>query len=115
MTYETDIDISIYEKEKWNTLLKDDIDQLPKKIAEQYNAKKYDCIGGFYAQFGDNSYLTIDLCSGGSNYYDEVIFYSGSRNYIIDCAYEIANNDLVFQIEDNTYIVHWNVVENVAA
>lgn len=61
--------------------------------------------GILYVEFDDGSHLNYDLCSGQSNYYDDVVWSSpdGRRDVTLDCEYSL--NDIEFQIDDDTYFV----------
>lgn len=62
--------------------------------------------GVFRVGFGDGSSLNFDLCSGLSNYWDDIVWTSadGRRDIILDCEYEL--DDIEFEEAGTTYIVH---------
>lgn len=62
--------------------------------------------GVFRVEFGDGSSLNFDLCSGLSNYWDDIVWTSadGRRDIILDCEYEL--DDIEFEEAGTTYIVH---------
>lgn len=64
--------------------------------------------GIFYVTFDDGSSLTYDLCSGQSNYYDDVVWTSadGSRDVVLECTFEL--DDIEFDIDGVKYIVSIN-------
>ena len=61
--------------------------------------------GVFAVDFDDGSFLTWDLCSGSSNYYDNVVWTSpdGDEDITLDCEYEL--DDIEVEIESELYIV----------
>lgn len=64
--------------------------------------------GIFAVPFDDGSCLTYDLCSGQSNYYDNVVWTSadGKRSAVLDCTFELA--DIGFSIDGTQYFVKIN-------
>ena len=64
--------------------------------------------GVFEAVFDDGSRLTYDLCSGRSNYYDDVVWTGadGKRSAVLDCTFELA--DIEFSIDGTRYFVKIN-------
>ena len=64
------------------------------------------CEGIFAVKFADGSSLNFDLCSGTTNYFDDVVWTSadGSRDVILDCEY--ALDDIEFEHEGVIYLVH---------
>ena len=59
----------------------------------------------FSVTFDDGSSLNFDLCSGTSNYWDDVVWTSadGNTDVTLDCEYELDNIEV--DIEGETYIV----------
>lgn len=74
------------------------------ELIEQ-GANTYQCDGIFCATFDDGSYINYDLCSGSTNYYDDVVWTSadGSRDVVLDCEFEL--DDIEVEIESELYIV----------
>lgn len=64
------------------------------------------CEGIFAVEFADGSSLNFDLCSGTSNYFDDVVWTSadGSHDVVLDCEYEL--DDIEFEYEGALYSVH---------
>lgn len=62
--------------------------------------------GIFAVRFSDGSTLTYDLCSGQSNYFDDVVWTSadGTHDIVLDCMYEL--DDIEFEHDGVTYCVH---------
>ena len=75
---------------------------------ENAGAEKDAFEGVFGVTFADGSTLTWDLCSGHSNYYDNVVWTSSdcSMERVLDCAYEL--DDIEFEAGGATYIVSIN-------
>lgn len=62
--------------------------------------------GIFAVTFEDGSVFTYDLCSGGSNYYDNMVFIDpDGYEYALDCDYELSDR-IEFDIDGNTYVIH---------
>ena len=61
--------------------------------------------GLFYVEFDNGATMTIDLCSGQHNYWDDVVWTSpdGKRDVVLDCNYEL--DDIEVEIESELYIV----------
>ena len=72
-------------------------------------AKKDDYIGVTVAEFPDGNYITIDLTSGDSNYYDNIILYDkdGQELVVEDCNYELS--DFYVMYGGDIYIVELEV------
>lgn len=62
--------------------------------------------GIFYVEFDNGATITIDLCSGGSNYYDNVVWTSPDRtnDVTLDCEYEL--DDIEVEIDGELYFVN---------
>lgn len=62
--------------------------------------------GIFSVTFDDGSSLNYDLCSGSSNYWDDVVWTSadGRTDITLDCAFEL-DDEIEFEIESETYII----------
>lgn len=75
-------------------------DELMKQGADTHHSE-----GIFCVTFDDGSSLNFDLCSGSTNYYDDVVWSSadGSVDITLDCEYELG--DIEFDIVGETYIV----------
>lgn len=61
--------------------------------------------GIFFTKFDDGSSINFDLCSGLSNYWDDVVWTSpdGNHDVILDCEYELG--DIEVEIEGDLYVV----------
>ena len=61
--------------------------------------------GIFFVQFNDGSSLNFDLCSGTTNYWDDVVWTSadGNRDIILNCEYKLG--DIEFEVDDALYTV----------
>lgn len=89
----------------------DDSKEMLDKI-EKLNARQDDYIGLFEIDINDKYSLTIDLCSGDSNYYDNIVIWQKNGNYYneidyLDCDFEIGNDIILekeyFDFLDNDY------------
>lgn len=61
--------------------------------------------GIFFVKFADGSSLNFDLCSGTTNYWDDVVWTSadGKRDVTFECEYELG--DIEFEEDGALYIV----------
>lgn len=59
----------------------------------------------FFIKFDNGSTMSINLCSGLHNYYDDVVWTSadGKRNVVLDSGFEL--DDIEVEIESELYIV----------
>lgn len=109
MKYEKVLNMSNEELNHYNALLELDLDEsLPyynKHDIERLGAKTDDYIGIATIEFENGNYITIDIASGNSNYYDNIVLYSecGEELYVLDCFYKLDSFE--FDFEDCTYIV----------
>ena len=109
MRYVEKFRISVEELKHYNELLQLDLEEdLPfynKDDIERLGAKKDDYIGIGVIEFENGNYLTIDIASGTSNYYDNIVLYSecGEELYVLDCDYKIDSFE--FDFEDSTYVI----------
>lgn len=62
--------------------------------------------GIFYVEFDNGATMTIDLCSGRCNYYDNVVWTSADRTHdvTLDCEYELDNIEV--EIDGELYFVN---------
>lgn len=83
-----------------------------KRMAEFLDAKRDDCIPLFDIKFDNGHSITIDVCSGNENYYDNNVLY-GENGFVLatfDCMYSIDKR-MEFNFNDVTYIVELNIAE----
>lgn len=61
--------------------------------------------GILYVKFDNGSFLTWDLCSGQSNYYDNVVWTSADEknDVTLECTFEL--DDIEFEIDSELYII----------
>ena len=108
MKYEETINIPKSEYERINRLLA--IESLEEMTDEQLRAvgANTDVHEGVYGvTFEDGCMLRYDLCSGFSNYWDDVLFVNGESEYVPECTFEL--DDFELKINENTYVVHLNI------
>lgn len=69
------------------------------------------CEGIFSVTFDDGSVMNFDLCSGQSNYYDDVVWTSpdGAYDVVLDCEYEL--DDIEVEIDSEIYLV--NIIKDL--
>ena len=94
----------------YNELLQLDLDDcLPYYNEDDINrlgARKDDYIGIACIEFDNGNYVTIDLASGGSNYYDNIVLWNkeGKELMCLDCDYSLSNFD--FEYENDIYHIY---------
>jgi len=83
---------------------------LSEKEISKYKFRTNSCETIFNVKFEDNSTLTYELCSGDSNYYDNVVWRSADGiEETIECSFRLFN-EIEIEINSNKYIV--NLIEN---
>ena len=62
--------------------------------------------GIFEVSFEDGTSFSYDLCSGSSNYYDNMVFYD-KEGYesVFDCDYEL-DRKIEFDVGENSYVIN---------
>ena len=112
MIYREVVEIEKITLDRWNFLLSKDFDDMTDEEMEKYNAKPYDSEGGFYVEFRDGSNVTIDLASGDTNYYDDVVWHSADNNtdIVFDCSYGIGKKTDELTVNNDSYIIEWKIV-----
>lgn len=107
MEYKSKLKISEEKLNYYNELLSLDLDEcLPyynKDDIERLNARIDDYIGIARVDFENGNYLMIDIASGSSNYYDNVVLCDkfDRELYVLDCEYKI--NSFTFEYENDIY------------
>lgn len=114
MTYKGKVNITQEELNYYNELLQLDLEEnLPyynKHDIERLGAKTDDYIGIRTITFENGNYITIDLASGTSNYYDNIVLWNKNNEElsVSDCNYEISNFSLFY--EEDIYDICFEVV-----
>lgn len=109
MEYAGSYELTKKQLDYYNELLLVDLEDEEK--ANDIGASKDDYIGIGCIEFGNGNYLTIDLASGGSNYYDNVVLWNnkGEELMCLDCDYNLGNFE--FEYENDKYCVYL-IVDN---
>ena len=106
MVYRETIKIKKEVLERVNALL--DIEELGEYTEEQklLNPKQDDFIGLMLIDFKNGNSITIDVCSGTGNYYDNCVLKDkdGYEITCFDCNYSI-DKEMEFNYENDTYII----------
>ena len=109
MKYEETVFIKKEEYEKINQLLEiESLEEMTDNELLAAGANTHVCKGVYGVVFDDGSSLQYNLCSGASNYWDDVIFSNDVGDYVLDCTYEFG--DIEVEIDGNTYSVKLNIV-----
>lgn len=69
----------------------------------------WDC--GFQFNFKNGTKIFIDIRSGSSNYYDDIMWKSDDDEVLFDCNYEL-NEENEFCIDDDTYYCNFEFEED---
>lgn len=103
-----------------NRLLQDidfDDDSLEmQKLVKELNARQDDNIGLFSIDINKDYVLTIDIASGTSNYYDDIVIWKKGENKLdynevacLECDFEIGNDIILekeyFEFLDDNYTI----------
>lgn len=113
MEYKAKFKINGDKLKYYNELLQLDLEEsLPyynKQDIERLGAIKDDYIGIATIEFENNNYITIDLASGDSNYYDNIVLYDekGNELYVLDCDYNL--NSFEFTYNNDKYIIEMEI------
>lgn len=78
---------------------------------EAAGVRDNDCEGIFTAVFDDGSTLNFDLCSGSSNYFDDVVWTSadGKTDVVLECGFELS--DIEFEANGEIYAVNLDITD----
>ena len=112
MTYKEKVKIPQEELNWYNDLLKLDLEDNTTQNEhdiKRLSAKIDDYIGIRTIEFENGNYITIDLASGTSNYYDNIVLYNkeGQELMVSDCSYEINSFSLFY--EEDIYDIEFEV------
>lgn len=105
--HEKTVVISADEFDRINRLLSiESLESMTESELLAVGANTHHCEGVLYVEFDDGSSLTYDLCSGTSNYFDDVVWTSADKSHdvVLDCEYELG--DIEFEYEGAVYFVH---------
>ena len=109
MIYVEEFKIAKEQLDYYNKLLQVDLDccspYYNEEEIEKLNAKIDDYIGIGVAEFKNGCYATIDIASGSSNYYENIVLYNkdGEELDVNDCTYELNSVELF--CDEDTYII----------
>lgn len=112
MTYKGKFKVNASDLKHYEELLYlDNFEDCTEEDMESVNARLFDEIQIANVTFKNGVYVLIDLCSGCSNYFDNIVVCDSQGNAVdeLDCTYEIG--DFEFDYNGDTYIVEM-VVEN---
>lgn len=109
MEYKEKFKISKNKLKYYNELLQLDLEEsLPyynKQDIERLGAKTDDYIGIATITFKNGNFIAIDIASGDSNYYDNIVLYDKYENelYVLDCDYKLDSFE--FTYDNDKYII----------
>lgn len=77
---------------------------------ERLGAKQDDYIGIRTVEFKNGNYITIDLASGMSNYYDNIVLWSKDNQElsVSDCNYDISSFEMFY--DEDIYVVEMEII-----
>lgn len=86
-------------------------DELTDEQMINEKARKDDYIGITEIEFSNGNYITIDLASGGNNYFDNICLFNenGTELMCADCNFEIDSFSLFY--DDDIYDVKMIIEE----
>ena len=89
------------EIDHWNKLLAiDSLDEMTDDELLKAGANTNQCIGLFAVEFDNGASITVDVCSGNHNYYDNTVLTTpDGYEHVLDCEYEI--DDIEIDIDEN--------------
>ena len=111
MTYKKKVKITQEELNYYNSLLELDFDnEICKHDIERLGAKQDDYINIRELDFDNGNFIVIDLASGKSNYFDNIVLFdkSGNELFVMECSFEITSFDLSYN--EDKYIIEFEVV-----
>lgn len=114
-TYECEVKISKAKFDRINQLLAeidfDDDSEEMEELIDELGATEdvWEC--GWEFKFEDGAKIFIDIRSGSSNYYDDMVWQKDDDEQLLDCNYEL-NEEIEFEIDDNTYICKFIIEED---
>lgn len=107
MVYTEDFKIAKDELSRLQALLDiDDLTEVDEEKLDQLQGKQDDFIPLLSTTFKDGSVLTLDICSGSQNYYDNLVIQTAGGEYAPDCTFEVGGRTEV-EVGDNTYVINW--------
>ena len=100
MIYTEDVKLSEEKFNEINRLLSlPYFDEMTDAEMREAGAYPHSSEGIFCIKFEDGSIFSYDLCSGGENYYDDMVFSNThGEPYVLECDFEL---DKTIEIEDN--------------
>ena len=105
-TFEAEVRLPQEEVERINRLLSVDcFEEMTEDERWLSGIAKDACEGIFCVTFPDGSFLNFDLCSGSSNYFDDVVWTSADFcvDVVLECTFSLE--DIEFDVGDTHYIV----------
>lgn len=116
--YVCEIEIKRYDFERINKLMDVEFEKYessPKmrKLINELDARPDTMAYGYWFEFDDGSKISIDVCSGSSNYYDNCVWRSNDdkQDYVFDCSFEISE-EMEFIHNNISYICKFIIKED---
>ena len=110
--HEAEVYISKEEFDRVNRLLSiDSLENMTDDELIENDANTNVSEGIFYVEFDDGSSMNFDLCSGQSNYFDDVVWTDKEDkcSIFLECSYEL--DDIEVEINSEMYVVKIVVVD----
>lgn len=104
--HEGTICVSVSEFDRINRLLAiESLEEMTDEELRRIGAATDVVEGLFYVEFDNGSHLNFDLCSGGHNYWDDVVWTSADEetDVVLDCEYKL--DDFEFEVDGELYVI----------
>jgi hypothetical protein len=120
-TYVSEMEISRKDFDRINKLMQVDFDDIDENgdlteemqdLIDKLDARPDTMPYSFWFEFENGSHITIDICAGSHNYYDDVVWTSkdGTRDCVFDCCFALDEEE-EFEIDD-VYICKFIIKED---
>lgn len=122
MTYVSEVEISRKDFERINKLMSvdfDDVDEsgdlMPEmeQMINELDARPDTMPYSFWFDFDNGAHITIDICAGSHNYFDDIVWTSkdGTRDCVFDCGFALDEVE-EFEVDDDVYICKFIITED---
>jgi hypothetical protein len=120
--YICEIEINRYDFDRINKLMQVDFDDIDENgdltlemenLVNELDARQDTTPYGFWFEFENGTHITIDICCGSHNYFDDVVWTSkdGTRDCVFDCNFALDEVE-EFDVDDDVYICKFIIKED---
>lgn len=121
-TYVSEIEIRRKDFDRINKLMQVDFDDVDENgdltlemqnLIDELDARPDTTPYSFWFEFDNGTHITIDICAGSHNYYDDAVWTNqdGTRDCIFDCGFALDEVE-EFEIDDDVYICKFIIKED---